>query len=232
VNSITATETLEHDVIDAHGFPSKHESRNFVYVASLQETRPGFYNIQEFRNGKTGQEIFPDRLGTFGLTSLVMIFHPSYRDGYEFSCEGLSHWHGSKAWQMHFRQRPDKPSRIRGYTIDKHVFPVALKGRAWIAADSFQIVSLETDLVAPVPEIPLNAEHISIEYAPVQFHAYKKELWLPQSAELFVDFGVRRIHRSHHFSEYMLFAVEETQKISAPPKTDTESSPDANPNPP
>ena len=97
------------------------------------------------------------------------------------------------------------------------MFLLSLRGRAWIAVDTFQIVSLETDLVAPLPQIPLNAEHISIEYAPVQFHTDKRELWLPQSAELYVDFNVRRIHRSDHFTNYMLFSVDETQKISPPP---------------
>jgi tetratricopeptide (TPR) repeat protein len=218
VNSITATEKLEHEVIDNHGFPSKRESRTYTYVASLQEIRPGSYSIQEYRNGKTGQDIFPDHLGTFGLTSLVMIFHPAYRDEYEFSCEGLSHWQGAKAWQVHFRQRPDKPARVRGYRTDKQMFSVSLRGRAWIAADTFQIVSLETDLVAPIPQVPLNAEHIFIEYAPVQFRTYKQELWLPQSAELFIDFNVRRIHRTHRFTDYMLFSVDETQKIANPPK--------------
>ena len=47
---------------------------------------------------------------------------------------------------------------------------------SWIAVYTFQILTLETDLVA----LPLNAEHISIEYAPVQFHTSKQELWLPQ----------------------------------------------------
>jgi tetratricopeptide (TPR) repeat protein len=224
VNSITATETLEHEVIDVHGFPSKRESRSYTYVASLQEIRPGLYSIKEYRNGKTGQDIFPDHLGMFGLTSLVMIFHPAYRDEYEFSCEGLSRWHGGKAWQVHFRQRPDKPARVRGYYAGKQLFSLSLRGRAWITVDTFQIVSLETDLVAPIPQIPLNAEHISIEYAPVQFHTYKQELWLPRSAELFLDFSVRRIHRSDHFTNYMLFSVDETQKISTPsPKPESDS---------
>jgi tetratricopeptide (TPR) repeat protein len=217
VNSITATETLEHEVIDARGLPSKHESRSYTYVVSLQQIRPGFYKVEEYRNGKTGQDIFPDHLAMFGLTSLVMIFHPAYRDEYEFSCEGLSRWHGGKAWQVHFRQRPDKPARVRGYRVGNQTFSLALRGRAWIAVGSFQILSLETDLVSPVPQIPLNAEHISIQYAPVQFHESKKELWLPQSAELFVDFDVRRVHRSDHFSDYLLFSVDENQKISAPP---------------
>jgi hypothetical protein len=146
-----------------------------------------------------------------------MIFHPVYRDEYDVTCEGLSHWHNKLVWQLHFRQKKDKPSRLREYSIGKQVFPVGLRGRAWIAADTYQVVSLETDLVAPIPQIRLAAEHTSIDYAPVKFRNGYEELWLPQNAELFFDFGGRRIHRRHHFDDYRLFSVDEQQKISAPP---------------
>ena len=224
MNSITATETLEHEVIDDHGVPSKRESRKYIYAASLQEVHAGRYSVEEYRDGKMSEDIFPDRMRTFGLTSLVMIFHPAYSDEYEFSCEGLGRSQGQRAWQVHFQQRPDKPARVRGYRMGTRMFLLSLRGRAWIAVDTFQILTLETDLVVPLPQVPLDAEHISIEYAPVQFHTSKRELWLPQSAELYVDYDVRRIHRSHHFTNYMAFSVDETQKISTPhPKSESDS---------
>ena len=231
VNRISATEALEHEVVDRYGLTTKRETRNFTYVESLQEVRPGLYRVEEYRNGTMGLDVFPERLASLGLGSLVMIFHPAYRDEYEVTCEGLSRWHGAPAWQIHFRQRPDKPSRLREYNVAKQVFPVALRGRAWIATDSYQVVSLETDIVAPIPQIRLKAEHVSIDYAPVKFRKGNEELWLPQSAELFFDLGGRRIHRRHHFSNYMLFSVEENQKIAAPTvKAETETSPDSQPN--
>jgi tetratricopeptide (TPR) repeat protein len=225
VNRISATESLDNEVIDRLGFPTRHDSRNFSYVASVQEIRPGMYDVEEYRNGSTGLEVFPEHLATIGLTSLVMIFHPTYREDYEVTCEGLSRWHGGLAWQVHFRQRPDKPARLREYRIGGQIFPVSLRGRAWVAADTFQVVSLETDIVAPIPAIRLKAEHTSIEYMPVKFRAHNLELWLPESAELFFDYGGRRMHRRHHFRDYMLFSVDEKQKISTP-KIDVDSNPD------
>src|SRR5262249_29732252 len=90
------------------------------------------------------------------------------------------------------------------------------RGRAWIATDSFQVIGLETDIVAPIPTIRLKAEHDFIEYAPVKFSKSSQELWLPASAELFLDFHGHRLHRRHYFRDYMLFSVDETQKISEP----------------
>src|SRR6266849_220343 len=167
---------------------------------------------------------FPQHIATLGLTSLALIFHPMFKDDYDFSCEGLSRWRDGLAWQVHFRQNPQKPARMRGYRTGDQFSPVALRGRAWIATDTFQVVSLETDIVAPIPKIRLKAEHISIEYAPVRFRKNNQELWLPQNAELFFDYGGQRMHRRHHLHEYMLFSVDEKQHIS-PPKMDTGAAP-------
>jgi HNH endonuclease len=51
---------------------------------------------------------------------------------------------------------------IYGYRMGTRMFLPSLRGRAWIAVDTFQTLTLETDLVAPLPQVPLDAEHISI----------------------------------------------------------------------
>jgi hypothetical protein len=109
--------------------------------------------------------------------------------------------------------------------MDGPSYPVALKGRAWILADSFQVARLETDLITPVPEIKLFADHTAIEYGPVRFQKRNVEMWLPQSAEVFYDWRGKRIHRRHSFSNYLLFAVDEKQRISDP-KVETQNQPE------
>jgi hypothetical protein len=216
VNRIAATEFLDNDVVDRSGIPVRHTSRSYSYVASVQQVRPGIYTMEEYRNGMMDLDLFPERIATLGLTALVMVFHPIYRDDYEVTCEGLSRWHGGLAWQLHFRQKAGKPARLRSYRVNTMSYPISLRGRAWISADTFQVESLQTDLVSPVPRIQLRAEHIAVEYMPVQFTSHHQRLWLPQSADIYFDYGNRRMHRRHHFRDYMLFAVDEKQEISLP----------------
>ena len=233
VNRIAATESLENEVIDRSGLPVRRASQNYSYVASVRQVRPGMYVMEEYRNGTMDIDQFPERIATLGLTALVMVFHPIYVGDYELACEGLSRWHGGLAWQVHFRQKPDKIPRLRSYRVNSRSFSISLRGRAWISADHFQIVSLETDLVAPVPQIQLRAEHIAVEYMPVTFKSHHQELWLPASAEIYFDYANRRMHRRHYFRDYMLFAVDEKQQISVP-KVDVDadvaspSAPDSN----
>jgi tetratricopeptide (TPR) repeat protein len=216
VNRIAATEYLDDELVNRDGTPTRHSSRNYSYVASVHQIRPGMYTMEEYRNGGMDVEQFPEQIATLGLTALVMVFHPTYVGDYQLVCEGLSRWHGGLAWQVHFRQRDDKPARLRSYRVNSRSYPIALRGRAWISADTFQIVTLQTDIVAPVPEIRLRAEHIAVEYTPVKFTTRQQELWLPQSAEIYFNYGSRRIHRRHNFRDYMLFAVDEKQQISLP----------------
>jgi len=77
-------------------------------------------------------------------------------------------------------------------------------------------VRLETDLVRPMPEIRLAAEHTVIEYGPVRFRERNVDMWLPQSAEVYSDWRGRRFHLRHSFTKYMLFSVDDKQTISAP----------------
>jgi hypothetical protein len=135
------------------------------------------------------------------------------------TCEGLGRSKGQAAWQIYFRQRPDKPSVIRSYQVggtNGPVYPVPLKGRAWIAADTFQIVRLETDILNPLPEIRLAADHAAIEYGPVEFRSRGLAMWLPQTAEVFYDWRGRRGHRRHNFGNYLLFSIEDKQQITVP----------------
>jgi len=218
VDRFAATESLTHESINKYGLASAPEKRKFDYVVSIQEVRHGFLNVEEYRNGGGSLAQFPDGVATNGLPALVLIFHPYNSVNFSMSCEGLARWNGGLVWQVHFRQRPDKPNTIKRYRIgaDGPSYPVALKGRAWLSADTYQIVRLETDLIAPVPQIRLVADHADVEYGPVKFKKGNVNMWLPQSADVYYDWRGRRIHRRHSFSNYMLFAVDDKQKISAP----------------
>jgi Flp pilus assembly protein TadD len=218
IEKFAATESLFHQRINKWGGSSYTESRDFDYVASFEEVRPGRFSFEEYRSRGSSPVDFPDGVQTLGLPALALLFHPKVAENYEMSCEGLAKARGEPAWQVHFRQRPDKPNIMKSYRVGFNgpSFPVAIKGRAWISADTYQIIRLETDLVAPVPQIRLAADHSVIEYGSVHFREGGMEMWLPSSAEIYYDWKGRRARRRHSFKNYLLFSVSETQHISQP----------------
>jgi hypothetical protein len=219
VDRFTATESLRHQSINKHGQASAPVGRKFDYVVSIEEVRHGHLGVSEYRNGGLALNEFPGGIVTSGLPALVLIFHPYYASNYEMTCEGLARSNDELAWQMHFRQKPDMPNELKSYQfgITGPAYSVSLKGRAWISADSYQIVRMETDLVSPIPQIQLSAEHTAIEYGPVKFREGDVNLWLPRSAEVYFAWRGQQVHRRHSFDHYMLFTVDDKQRINAPP---------------
>jgi hypothetical protein len=138
------------------------------------------------------------------------------RTDFVMECEGLADWRGQATWLVHFKQRSDRPNRMHTYKVGAQVYPVDIKGRAWITADKFQIVRIEADLVRPMPEIRLASEHQAVEYGPVPFPNKKTVLWLPKTAEIYFDFRKHRYYRRHSFDHYMLFSVEAEEKRKEP----------------
>lgn len=220
VNRIEATEKITHEELSSLGHPIAVEKRKFAYQVSIATSSSGLLNIDEDRLGPGGRT-FIDHISMFGLADLPLIFHPSLRRDFRMTCEGLGRWQGRATWLVSFRQRPDRPKQIRSYRLlDGSSYSVGLKGRAWIAADTYEIVRIEADLMTAIPEIGIGSEEDVIEYAPVPFHAKGVVLWLPASADIYYFYKHRPYHRHHAFTDYRLFSVSASQKIGLPAGAD------------
>jgi tetratricopeptide (TPR) repeat protein len=216
VSRIAAIEHLLHQRLDEMGNPISRETRDFTYVASISEFKPGFLAVEEFRTRHLGLNDFPDQIASSGFAALALVFHPAMRDNFQMMCLGLGDWHGQATWLVHFKQRDDRRARIHDYKVGQEFFSLKLKGRAWITADKFQIVRIESELISPVPKIRLVSEHQIVEYGPVPFPKKATELWLPKSAEIYFDFRRHRYFRRHSFDHYMLFSADAQEKRKEP----------------
>jgi len=224
VDRYTATEILHHEEVNAAGYADHVDNLSFNYLASIREIKNKFgefLDVQEYRNGSTGNDMFPDQMASTGLPSVVLIFHPWLISDFDMHCEGLNRVPTGFAWQIYFTQKKDKESRIRQYRMGGHAYPIALKGRAWIDANTFQVVRLETDLRESRPDFRLNTEHLVMEYGPIHFKSRKEILWLPTSADYYAVFRGHRFHRRHSFADYILFSIDDKQKLGEPPKEKT-----------
>lgn len=212
-----ASERVEHYKLNAAGVPGAADVRSFDYVVSVSHDVQGGFQLQEYRNGGVVRaQQFPSGIITENLSEHGLIFHPMLATGFHFTCEGLGEWKGHPTWLVHFEEKPNQLNPFRWYVIEGFGYPVQLIGRAWIDARTYQVVRLESDLLKPVEKIHLMREHISIEYASVHFRTRNEQLWLPQSADLYVELGGHRFYRRHTFTNFKIFSTDTTQEIHTP----------------
>lgn len=215
VEKFTATEVVEHHRVDRSGHLKAAEIRKFNYVVSMAKTRGGLINVQEYRTGASSAE-FPDQIGTIGTPALILIFHPNYVNDFSFTCEGLSQWQGRPAWRLRFEERRGSRNAMMQVQLPGSNFRLRLRGRGWVLADSYQVKHLESDVADQVPKIRLRLQHQSVDYGPVRSTETKREIWLPESTEMYMDFLGRRFYRRHDFTDIKFFSVRVEQTINDP----------------
>ena len=212
-----ATERIEHQQVDAHGIEGDLRFKDFSYLVFVHPFKKDSFFLEESRDGGTGVDGFPTNLATTGLVGLgVAILEPEYQTDFEYKCEGLSSWRGQAAWQVRFEQRKNVESRVRVWRRRGELFPVALKGRIWLAANSYDLLHMESDLRDPIEKLMLVRDHLIIDYGPVTFERGSEKLWLPWRAEMFMELHGKRYHHRHTLSNYMLFSVDTANQIGKP----------------
>lgn len=209
----TATEKIEHTEFRKNGKPRYSANQVFSYVAEIDQASGSFW-VEEYRSAKTQGE--PPPLSDTGTAAFALIFHPQKIGNFEFHCEARTEVKGISAWQLRFEESPDPRKSFHQIRIDRSIYQLRFKGRAWIAADDYQILRLQTDLVAPISQIHLQQEHLDITYAPVDFDKRKLRVWLPANASMQIRYRGHSYQRVHNFSHFQLFLVVTEQTVKEP----------------
>src|SRR6202021_3749990 len=110
----------------------------------------GLIALDEYRDGSLDPSQFPASIATDGPPAVALVFPPQMSSDFNFVCEGMGQVSGSPAWQVHFQQKPDRPSRIHAYVIAGNYHSVPLKGRAGIDAPPYHLPPPKFALVTPI----------------------------------------------------------------------------------
>ncbi len=231
LGDVNGLEKTTHMFVGADGRFGRSESAEYEYMFAYRQPRPGVLWVEELRDGRRGNRMVGG-VGTSGFAAMALVFHPYYAGDFEMKCEGQGSWKGQPVWYVHFRQREDKRPRMRSYTSTQGSAGLRFKGRAWVAANSYQILRIETDLISPPRELRFESEHMVIEYAPVKFKERKQTFWLPASVDIYAHERGKRWRRSHMLSNYVHFAVDTREKITNPDVSEDPSTPPPGQKPP
>jgi tetratricopeptide (TPR) repeat protein len=217
LEKFSAMERIDHQDVAYDGDPGPVKSRDFTYLVFIQHPKKGSLFIDEQRDGGQNLESFPTAIASTGLVAFgVFLFTPDYESDFTYKCEGLGEWRGQAAWQIRFEQRKETPSRLFTWKNGHGVFPVPIKGRVWVAANTYDVMHVETDLREPVAPLELLRNHLVIDYGPVQFSHANTSLWLPEFAELYMELHAKRYHHRHTLTHYELFSVDTNYTVAPP----------------
>jgi hypothetical protein len=152
---------------------------------------------------------------TNGFSTLLLIFHPSFQNSFEYSPPVEEELEGKEVLRVDFRhvRGAHSPSCLRLRGRD---YPLDWRGSAWVEPASGRIVRIATELQSDMEDLGLLSLAADVRYQPVRFTDAAESFWLPASAV--IDARTLRQHwrNIHRFTNYRHFTVKTNSKTEMP----------------
>ncbi len=81
------------------------------------------------------------------------------------------------------------------------------QGILWVDKDSFQIIRMRSDLLAPNNEIRLDQLTTEVAFAEVQLQDVPNPLWLPRDVDVSMEIEKQKFRNLHHYTDYRRYRV-------------------------
>jgi tetratricopeptide (TPR) repeat protein len=206
------------------------EKFQYLLMAKPETWGVGLEEIRadEYGGRTASQSLKSGLMLTSGFATASLLFHPSYQPGAAFRLLGRQAAAGHRCQVVAFAQNPAKAKTCERFDTSTQTVLVHFQGVAWIDADTYKIVRLRSDLLAPQPAIRLLRQTTEINYAPVQFKQVAAAMWLPSDVAVTVDWHGQTFRNSHTYSHFRLFNIEMKDKpheVEPVPPADTPSGP-------
>jgi hypothetical protein len=178
--------------------------------------------LAEYRTDIKGQDRSADRpiagyLKTSGFASLPLLLDQSHQQWSNFRYLGSQVVNGRQTRVVAFAQRPIPAAVAVFFKLSSgESIPVILQGVAWIDAETYQVLRIRTDLLAPQTDTGLRQDTTVVQLRQVTFHQSSAVLWLPQEVEVTVEFRGVLYQNRHRYSDYQLFNVDTEQRVQPP----------------
>ena len=169
--------------------------------------------MSEYRTDEKGNPVDYEHLEympllTSGFASTALHFHPRNQTFCRFRYFGRQKFRAQEAEVVGFAQMPDQNPPATGFAMGDRTAHLLVQGLTWIDARSHEILHIQTDLLAPRPDVGLERQTTRIDFSAIHLPETSTAFWLP--TQVMVD--VWRFHRHfrniHQYSDFKLFRVE------------------------
>jgi hypothetical protein len=213
---ILCNEQVRMERLDSQGAVEASMTRNYLYSFSLDKTGAFWEETRTERNGRpVDLTVIPGYFLAPGRAGLTAFLRPRHQTGSRFRYLGRQ-TADPGANVISFAQKPEMGDYLGSYMSEVMAAPAPLlfQGLVWVHPDSFQIIRMRTDLLAPRTDVGLSRQTSEIWFAEVGFSSVSQTYWLPQEVVITHKSAVLSSRNRHRYSGYQTFTVTVEEKIS------------------
>ncbi|MGA2261775.1 MAG: hypothetical protein ABSH28_10090 [Acidobacteriota bacterium] len=194
--------------------PSDHEE--IIFKEDRVDSKGHAIELTD-RNRAPSAEL--ERLSQFVLTAgfagCQFFLHPSHQSGSLFRYLGRQ-TSGARFQVMAFAQKQEAGDFLTAIHGSQDLTPVLLQGLIWVDPLTSQIVRMRTDLLEPDSKDGVKRQATEVWFSEIHFTAMAQSFWLPRRVVVTTERGQDTFRNEHGYSDYRLFTVESSSKVTLP----------------
>jgi hypothetical protein len=206
------TESVTQQKLTPNGHVEATERATYDYLIMMNGTGEEF-QLNESRveaaNARGKQTQLP-MLVTNGAATVLLVFHPYYRDAFKFEAGAEESLDGRAAIPVHFThiagRRTPAALALRG-----REYPLELTGTAWLDKRSGEVIKVAASLEHDMSDVGLRALHVQVDYKPSAPDKSVGTLDLPAMAVVDVETPRQHWRNTHTFDHYRGFSTDAEQ---------------------
>lgn len=173
--------------------------------------------FDEYRMDKKGNRInelstespFSSRFFvTHGFALSCVYFSTAFQSESTFRYLGEQRIGSQNTYVVAFSQRPGHATMTETVRGPGHaVVQMLVQGIAWVDQSNFQIIKMQTDLLAPRPEVGLDRQTTEVTLSEVRLRGIASPLWLPKVVKVGIRFYGLNFRNEHLYANYRQYRV-------------------------
>jgi len=217
LSDVECKETVSQAKFGKNGKVEYEQNSLFDYVVLFQSssTEPIMVESRLAKEGPAKPRNVPLLL-TNGFSTLLLIFHPYYAEGFQFADLGEESVGGRVCVKVHFQHVKGLRSTT-ALLLSGREYPLDLQGTALIDKASGIVLKINAALESTMEDVGLRSLQTEVQYSPVKFQGAPETYWLPTAAVIEVESAHQHWRNTHRFTAYHLFETSVKERIGSTP---------------
>jgi hypothetical protein len=206
---VHCTESVIQEKLTGNGHTEAREQAKYDYLVMIDGNGDNLLFNESRQETMAAHHKQLPMLVTNGFSTLQLIFHPYYRNSFNFESGAEDEVGGEPAVPVYFSeiagQRAPAALALRG-----RVYPLSLKGTAWLDKQTGDVVKMDASLLNDMSDVGLRSLSIHVEYKPVSM-GKSPAVNLPAKAVVELETPRQHWRNTHIFDAYKRFSAEAEQ---------------------
>ena len=188
--------------------PQDPRSEQYQYLILCRRTANGATSIEEIRTDLKGRPLDSHEAGAprgSGFAYQWLLFGLANQAEFRFSLLGEQEIEGRNTFVLAFAQVPGSvkfPATFQSEGMQAAYF---YQGILWVDQATSNIVSLRSDIEAPLKNPRLEKLTTELHFRSVDIPDFDQSFWLPSEVRIEIDQGPVLIEEKHQYSDYHLY---------------------------